>query len=123
MGHLKLGATAGVAPFFCLPGSLSLCHIPNRKQTRQTLPIQKQWGRVIRLLGWVPDSWIARHHAGISRYTRYTHADRLKGGTPRSPVGRKRRATLVPEQGVSRPQRAPGAMGGAAKRSEPEEEP
>ena len=112
-----------MAPFFGFPGSLSLFHIPNRKQIRQTLPIQKQWGRVIRLLGWVPDSCIARHHAGISRHTRDTRAERLKGGAPRSPAGRKRRATLVPEQGVSRPQRAPGAMGGAAKRSEPEEEP
>lgn len=43
-----------------------------------------------------------------------------KGGTPRSPARAKTGGPPVPEQGDSRPQWAPGAMGGAAKRKRAE---
>lgn len=41
-----------------------------------------------------------------------------KGGTPRSPARAKTGGPPVPEQGESRPQWAPGALGGSAKRKQ-----
>lgn len=43
-----------------------------------------------------------------------------KGGTPRAPARAQTGGTPVPEQGDSRPQWAPEAMGGAAKRKQAE---
>ena len=52
-----------------------------------------------------------------TRDTRYTRDEcQKKGGTPRAPARAQTGGTHVPEQGESRPQWAPGAMGGAAKR-------
>ena len=46
----------------------------------------------------------------------------MRVGRPGRPQGEKG-GTPATEQGVSRQQWSPGAMGGTAKRSEPEEEP
>ena len=97
------------------------------KRALISLPVcRKPDARVERLLTGralapIPCTVVTRLASG-TRDTRDTRDEVSKGGTPRSPLGRKRRHT-VPEQGVSRPQWAPVAMGGAAKRSEPVEEP